>query len=133
MCRSSKSVKTRQKARGPLSLRSPTVPASTAVPAAAAKQQNDNYYDEKSGDVHVWLLIAVPHRRDRNAAVRRHATTREFLCRIADLRCDRHSGHVHPLGGLLNRGELTAGKSCRSRFAVFIQPEQDQPGFLVAR
>jgi len=59
MCRSSKSVKTRQKARGPLSLRSPTVPASTAVPAAAAKQQNDNYYDEKSGDVHVWLLIAV--------------------------------------------------------------------------
>src|ERR1035437_459339 len=37
----------------------PTVPASTAVPAAAAKQQNDNYYDEKSSDVHVWLLIAV--------------------------------------------------------------------------
>ena len=59
MCRSSKSVKTRQKARGPLSLRSPTVPASTAVPAAAAKQQNDNYYDEKSGYVHVSLLIAV--------------------------------------------------------------------------
>ena len=27
----------RQKARGPLSLRSPTVPASTAVPAAAAE------------------------------------------------------------------------------------------------
>ena len=58
MCRSSSSVKTRQEARGPLSLQSPTVPASTAVPAAA-KQQNDNYYDEKSGYVHVWLLIAV--------------------------------------------------------------------------
>jgi len=59
MCRSSSSVKTRQEARGQLSLQSPTVPASTAVPAAAAKQQNDNYYDEKSGYVHVSLLIAV--------------------------------------------------------------------------
>ena len=28
-------------------------PASTAVPAAAAKQQNDKYNDEKRGGIHV--------------------------------------------------------------------------------
>jgi hypothetical protein len=41
-----------------------TVPASTAVPAAA-KQQNDNYNDEKSGDVHYvsprWQYISYFH------------------------------------------------------------------------
>jgi hypothetical protein len=31
------------------------VPASTAVPTAAAKQQNENYNDEKRGDIHVHL------------------------------------------------------------------------------
>ena len=73
------------------------------------------------------------HRRDGNVAVRCHATTREFLCRTADLRCDRRCDQVHSPGGFFDHGELTAGKACRSRFAVFVEPEQDHPGFLVAR
>jgi hypothetical protein len=36
-------------------------PAAPAVPAAAAKQQNDNYDDEKRGSIHVELLLAAPH------------------------------------------------------------------------
>jgi hypothetical protein len=38
----------------PLSSQSPAEPASTAVPASAAKQQNDNYNYEKSGHIH-WV------------------------------------------------------------------------------
>jgi hypothetical protein len=34
------------------------IPAAPAVPAAA-KQQNDNYDDEKRGGIHVELLLAV--------------------------------------------------------------------------
>src|SRR5665647_1466637 len=33
----------------------PLVPASTAVPTAAAKQQNEKYNDEKRGGIHVSL------------------------------------------------------------------------------
>jgi hypothetical protein len=36
------------------------IPAAPAVPAAAAKQQNDKYDDEKRGGIHVELLLAVP-------------------------------------------------------------------------
>jgi hypothetical protein len=35
-------------------------PAAPAVPAAAAKQQNDEYDDEKRGAIHVDLLLGVP-------------------------------------------------------------------------
>ena len=31
----------------------PAVPPSAAIPAAAAKQQNENYNDEKRGHIHV--------------------------------------------------------------------------------
>jgi hypothetical protein len=37
----------------PLSLQSPTVPASMAVPTAAAKQQKEDYNDENSGGIHM--------------------------------------------------------------------------------
>jgi hypothetical protein len=36
------------------------IPAAPAVPAAAAKQQNDKYDDEKRGGIHVELLPVVP-------------------------------------------------------------------------
>jgi hypothetical protein len=36
------------------------IPAAPAVPAAAAKQQNDKYDDEKRGGIHVELLLAMP-------------------------------------------------------------------------
>jgi hypothetical protein len=36
------------------------IPAAPAVPAAADKQQNDKYDDEKRGVIHVELLLAVP-------------------------------------------------------------------------
>jgi hypothetical protein len=36
------------------------IPAAPAIPAAAAKQQNDKYDDEKRGGIHVELLLAVP-------------------------------------------------------------------------
>ena len=36
------------------------IPAAPAVPAAAGKQQNDKYDDEKRGVIHVELLLAVP-------------------------------------------------------------------------
>ena len=38
------------------------IPAAPAVPAAAAKQQNDKYDDEKRVGIHVELLLAVPLR-----------------------------------------------------------------------
>jgi hypothetical protein len=54
---------------GGTSSRRPTVsaaapllkPAAPAVPAAAAKQQNDKYDDEKRGGIHVEILLAVPY------------------------------------------------------------------------
>jgi hypothetical protein len=33
-----------------------TVPPPTAIPAAAAKQQNEKYDDENRGQIHLWLL-----------------------------------------------------------------------------
>jgi hypothetical protein len=36
------------------------IPAAPAVPAAAAKQQNDKNDDEKRGAIHVNLLLGVP-------------------------------------------------------------------------
>ena len=36
------------------------IPAAPAVPAAAAKQQNDKYDDEKRVGIHVELLLALP-------------------------------------------------------------------------
>ena len=36
-------------------------PAAPAVPAAADKQHNDNYDDEKRVRIHIPLLLAVPY------------------------------------------------------------------------
>jgi hypothetical protein len=36
------------------------IPAAPAVPAAAAKQQNDKYDDEKRGGIHVELIGQCP-------------------------------------------------------------------------
>jgi hypothetical protein len=45
---------------------STAIPATATVPAAAAKQQNENYNDENRGHIHVGLLWRRPSFRTRS-------------------------------------------------------------------
>jgi hypothetical protein len=51
-----------------------------AVPAAA-KQENENYNDEKRGDIHLWLLKRCDFRTHHDAyAGRESEQNRSFIC-----------------------------------------------------